>query len=60
MVHDQINLPKSGADYEQVLLQQKEMLIAYYYVSVGFNFTFGAIQNNIVNPRFAIDIYYKH
>ena len=53
MVHDQINLPKSGADYEQVLLQQKEMLSTYYYYfSVGFNFTFGAIQNNIVNPRF--------
>ena len=53
VIHDQFNLPKGGADFEQVLLQQREMLSSYYYwFVVGINFTFGDIYNSIVNPRF--------
>jgi hypothetical protein len=53
VIHDQFNLPKGGADFEQVLLQQREMLSSYYYwFVVGLNFTFGDIYNSIVNPRF--------
>jgi hypothetical protein len=53
VVHDQINLSAAGIDYEQVLLQQKEILSAYYYwFQVGLNFTFGDVYNSIVNPRF--------
>ena len=53
VIHDQINLSASGIDYEQVLLQQKEILSTYYYwFQVGINFTFGDIYNSVVNPRF--------
>ena len=53
IIHDQVNLSAAGIEYEQVLLQQKEILSAYYYwLQLGVSFTFGDIYNGIVNPRF--------
>ncbi len=52
-VHDQISLPKGGASYEDVLLQQQQLATQYnYWGSVGLSYTFGSIYNNVVNPRF--------
>ncbi len=52
-IHDQLNLPKGGASYEEVLLQRKQMATGYNYrFSVGFSYRFGSIFSNIINPRF--------
>lgn len=53
LVHDQINLPKKGASYEEILTKQRQLESQYnYWVSGGFSFSFGSIFNNVVNPRF--------
>jgi len=53
LIHDQISLSKEGATKEERLLRIKEVQTDYsYYVSLGFEYTFGSIYNNIVNPRF--------
>ena len=55
-IRDQINLPKEGASYEEVLLSQKVLATNYYYWgSFGISYTFGSIYNSIVNPRFGLD-----
>lgn len=52
-LRDQISLPRSGASIEEILLRRRELQTSYYYyLSVGFSYTFGSIYNNIVNPRF--------
>lgn len=52
-VHDQLSLPLSSVNLEEVLLQRRELATQYqYYGSIGFTYTFGSIYNNIVNPRF--------
>ncbi len=52
-IHDQINLPRGDASLEDILLRLKEVESDFYYrLSIGFNFTFGSIYSNIVNPRF--------
>lgn len=53
LVRDQIYLPKEDASREEVLLQRQQLATSYRYsVSVGFTYTFGSVDNNIVNPRF--------
>ena len=53
LIHDQLSIPKGGATDEDILLQQKQLLTQYrYWGSVGINYTFGSIYNNVVNPRF--------
>jgi hypothetical protein len=55
-IRDQINLPKEGASYEEVLLSQKVLATNYsYWANVGISYTFGSIYNSIVNPRFGLD-----
>jgi hypothetical protein len=55
-IRDQINLPKQGASYEEVLLSQKVLATNYsYWASAGISYTFGSIYNSIVNPRFGLD-----
>jgi len=50
---DQISLPIGVASLQDVLLQRKELESGYnYYATVGLSYSFGAIYNNIVNPRF--------
>lgn len=53
LVHDQINLPKRGASYEEILTRKRQLESQYdYWFSGGLSFSFGSIYNNIVNPRF--------
>jgi len=55
-IHDQLTLPKTGASYEEVLLQRKELATQYRYFSmVGLSYTFGSIYNSVVNTRFDND-----
>lgn len=52
-IHDQLSLPKGGASLDEILLQRKELETDYnYHLSVGFNYTFGSVFSNVVNPRF--------
>jgi hypothetical protein len=52
-IHDQLSLPKSDATAEEVLLRQRQLATQYSYnFKIGFNYTFGSIYNNVVNPRF--------
>jgi hypothetical protein len=50
---DQIYLPAGRATNEEILLRQRQLLTGYqYFFAFGFDYTFGSIFNNIVNPRF--------
>lgn len=52
-IHDQIALPKTGVNLEEVLLKQKQLETNYdYRARFGFTYSFGSIYNNIVNTRF--------
>lgn len=52
-IHDQLSLPKGGATLDEILLQRKELETDYgYHISLGFNYTFGSVYSNVVNPRF--------
>jgi hypothetical protein len=52
-IHDQLALPKGDASGEEILLEIRELETQYSsWVSIGFEYTFGSIYNNIVNPRF--------
>ena len=53
ILHNQINLAKSGASLEDVLLQQQQLGTGYsYWMNTGINYSFGSIYNSVVNPRF--------
>jgi hypothetical protein len=52
-IGDQIYLPKRDLTLEEILLRRAELATEYSYkLSFGVSYTFGAIYNNIVNPRF--------
>ena len=52
-IHDQLNLEKEGASADDMILQIKELETNFQYeFDIGISYTFGAIYNNIVNPRF--------
>ena len=52
-VRDQLSLPKGGATPQQIYLNLREFETSYdYWVSFGVSYSFGAIYNSIVNPRF--------
>jgi hypothetical protein len=52
-VHDQLNLPKGEASFEEILLRRKELETSYrYFASIGLSYSFGSIFSNVVNPRF--------
>ena len=53
LIHDQINLPKGGADLEEVLLRRRQLETNYEAgLSFGFRYRFGSLLNNVVNTRF--------
>jgi hypothetical protein len=53
IIHDQINLVKGEATTEEILLRIKELETSFqYFLNFGLSYTFGAIYNNVVNPRF--------
>lgn len=52
-VRDQLSLPLEEASKEEILLQLKELATGYHFeLRLGFNYQFGSIYNNVVNPRF--------
>ena len=53
IIHDQLSIPKRDATQEEILLRIREMKSQYNYeCEIGLSYTFGAIYNNVVNPRF--------
>lgn len=52
-IHNQISLPRGEATHEEILLEIRELETQYSYAfRIGFEYAFGSIYNNIVNPRF--------
>ena len=53
-INNQISLPKVTADATNVLLGGRQLATSFSYTtSFGFNYTFGSVNNSIVNPRFS-------
>ncbi|MFT5515331.1 MAG: hypothetical protein ACI80V_001455 [Rhodothermales bacterium] len=53
LIRDQLFLPLSDISDEDVLLGTRRLPTGYEFnVGVGFNYRFGSIYNNVVNPRF--------
>jgi hypothetical protein len=52
-VRDQLSLPLEGATEEEILLELKRLATSYNVrFEMGFNYRFGSIYSNVVNPRF--------
>lgn len=52
-IRDQLYLSAEGATPDQILLQQRQLGTSYrYFTNFGFEYRFGSIFNNVVNPRF--------
>lgn len=52
-IQDQISLAKSSVDPQIFLLNGRQLPTSFsYYTSFGINYTFGSINNSVVNPRF--------
>jgi hypothetical protein len=52
-VHDQIYLLGRDPTYEETLLRLRELPTnSNYFVAFGFQFQFGSIFTNVINPRF--------
>lgn len=53
LINDQVAIPAEELSEEEQLLNLKEPPTSFYYnASIGFEYTFGSIYNNVVNPRF--------
>lgn len=53
-IKNQISLAKTSSDTSQILLGGSQLPTTIdYYTSFGFNYTFGSMNNSIVNPRFS-------
>ncbi|MFD1062753.1 hypothetical protein ACFQ1Q_05800 [Winogradskyella litorisediminis] len=53
ITRNQVNIPGGDLTVEELLLQQQQLQSGFnYFVSVGFNYSFGSIYNTVVNPRF--------
>ncbi len=51
-IQDQISLPKGSASLEDLLLQTRRLATNYDLdFSLGLNYTFGSVYNNVVNTR---------
>ena len=52
LINDQLSLPRGEITLEDLLLAQRAQATDFEAsFSVGFNYTFGSIYNNIINPR---------
>jgi hypothetical protein len=52
-IHDQVSLLGREPTFEEMLLRLRELpMNSNYFVSFGFQFTFGSIFTNVINPRF--------
>lgn len=53
-INNQISLPKTSADATNILLGGRQLATSFSYsTSFGINYTFGSVNNSIVNPRFS-------
>ncbi len=53
LVHNQLSLVKGNVTEQDVLTRKRQLASTYnYHTSFGFNYRFGSILNNFVNPRF--------
>jgi hypothetical protein len=53
-INNQISLPKVSADATNVLLGGRQLATSFSYTtSFGINYTFGSVNNSVVNPRFS-------
>ncbi|MFC2119407.1 hypothetical protein ACFLSY_12270, partial [Bacteroidota bacterium] len=53
LIRDQLNLSKSDATEEEILLRRRQLATNFKYSgNIGLSYTFGSIYNNVVNPRF--------
>lgn len=53
-IKNQISLAKTETSNEELLLGQQQLPTSFdYYTSFGLNYTFGSVNNSIVNPRFS-------
>lgn len=53
-VNDQLYLQRGELDDNQIIARQQALATSFrYFGSVGLSYTFGAISNSIVNPRFS-------
>lgn len=53
ILHDQLYLRLGEATDEEIIARQRQLATSYrYFLSVGFTYRFGSINNNVVNPRF--------
>ena len=54
LINNQISLARSSIKSEDALLNGRQLPTNFNYnSSVGLNFTFGSINNSVVNPRFS-------
>lgn len=52
-IHDQLSLLGRDPTFEEQLLRLRELpQNSNYFISFGFQFTFGSIFTNVINPRF--------
>jgi hypothetical protein len=52
-IHDQLSLIGREPTFEEILLRLRELpMNSNYFASFGFQFTFGSIFTNVINPRF--------
>lgn len=53
-INNQISLPKQSGETANVLLGGRQLATTFSYLtSFGLNYTFGSVNNSIVNPRFS-------
>ncbi|MFB0906817.1 MAG: hypothetical protein QMB03_00800, partial [Spirosomataceae bacterium] len=53
-IKNQISLARTSSDTSNILLGGSQLPTTIdYYTSFGFNYTFGSMNNSIVNPRFS-------
>ncbi|WP_345264279.1 hypothetical protein [Nibrella viscosa] len=54
LINNQISLARSTINTEDALLNGRQLPTNFnYYSSIGLSFTFGSINNSVVNPRFS-------
>ena len=53
MIHDLLSPTRGATSQEDLLLRRRQLDTQYsYFVSFGFQYSFGSIYSNVVNPRF--------
>lgn len=54
LINNQLSLAKSEGEASQILLNNRQLPTSFRFrTSFGMSYTFGSINNNIINPRFS-------